>query len=208
MIAHLLKVDLLLWDPLKLRSEGSPRNTSGCGEDDRYRIYRSTQWARTDGACAQLWEMPFRPSKIAGRQFEVLHPFRVFFARLNLVPREEGPDFAPTKLSTAREETYQRIQSRTSDLKDFLLKAKEELSLLYDRWNVLVPIGFLSPEILSYIFQFVAADDTSLCLRSVTHVCRHWRRVALGDPRLWTTIDFQNIAYKRNVEYATAVSAP
>ncbi|KZT22695.1 hypothetical protein NEOLEDRAFT_1097426, partial [Neolentinus lepideus HHB14362 ss-1] len=43
----------------------------------------------------------------------------------------------------------------------------------------------LPPEILGEIFRAFRSEDYSYCLLSLTHVCRHWRAVATGDPRLW-----------------------
>ena len=73
-------------------------------------------------------------------------------------------------------------------------------------------IGKLPPEILSCIFSFHALNQPNssdliydpddpfpsspsptrvgLGWIAVTHVCRHWRQVALSDPNLWRTISF------------------
>jgi hypothetical protein len=67
------------------------------------------------------------------------------------------------------------------------------LSLLARR-NALVPIFILPPELLSRIFHFHALEEPSwsgletLGWIRATHVCRHWRRVALDDSTLWATI--------------------
>ena len=64
------------------------------------------------------------------------------------------------------------------------------------RHNTLSIIARLPPEVLSTIFRCLAI---AFCLRpghssigwiKVTHVCTHWRRVALECPDLWTTIPF------------------
>lgn len=60
--------------------------------------------------------------------------------------------------------------------------------------NALAPISFLPPEVLAQVFHFLWLEDPprfeehySGCIRA-THVCRLWRRVALGDSLLWTRI--------------------
>ncbi|TFY71370.1 hypothetical protein EVG20_g1630 [Dentipellis fragilis] len=79
------------------------------------------------------------------------------------------------------------------------------------RRNSLLPIARLHPEVLAHIFSFLAADETEIPRNRglryqygqsmaasqenslydkqgwirVTHVCRHWRHVALDHPGLW-----------------------
>ena len=64
-------------------------------------------------------------------------------------------------------------------------------SLLLRR-NTLAPISALPPELLSRIFHFHAQDERlygqPLGWIWVTHVCQHWRQVALNDSSLWATI--------------------
>jgi hypothetical protein len=83
---------------------------------------------------------------------------------------------------------------------------------LRTRRNNFSLIGRLPPEILSCIFSFHAINQPTprdpiynpddpfpsssgpirlgLGWITVTHVCRHWRQVALSDPNLWRTITF------------------
>ncbi|KAI0315895.1 hypothetical protein OF83DRAFT_1173403 [Amylostereum chailletii] len=81
------------------------------------------------------------------------------------------------------------------------------------RQNALSPVGSLPPEILAavfqlYVSQFRFAEATEAISRrstaprkmlhnshiawvaSLTHVCRHWRSVALNCRTLWQTVDF------------------
>ncbi|KAJ7606184.1 hypothetical protein DFH06DRAFT_1348269 [Mycena polygramma] len=54
---------------------------------------------------------------------------------------------------------------------------------------------YLPTELLAEIFQFACVTSSSSrpsTLKSLSHVCRVWRRVALGEPRLWTEIDYQH----------------
>jgi hypothetical protein len=60
--------------------------------------------------------------------------------------------------------------------------------------NTLAPVSVLPPEVLARIFHLVALAESSrskmgsLRWISVTHVCRHWRQVALDDSSLWARI--------------------
>lgn len=61
------------------------------------------------------------------------------------------------------------------------------------RMNSSLPISRLPPEILGYIFLQVAQwaprhAASYEWVRRITHVCRDWRELALGTPRLWTEI--------------------
>ncbi|KAI0263251.1 hypothetical protein BC834DRAFT_785328, partial [Gloeopeniophorella convolvens] len=62
------------------------------------------------------------------------------------------------------------------------------------RRDALVPIYTLPPELLARIFHFHALshppliDGRSLGWIVDTHVCQHWRQVALGDGSLWSDI--------------------
>src|SRR6266849_7559884 len=65
---------------------------------------------------------------------------------------------------------------------------------LLTRRNVLVPISLLPPDILARVFHLLVFEKLPLAgIRNldwirVTHVCRHWRQVALDDLSLWTEI--------------------
>ncbi|KAI0280970.1 hypothetical protein BC826DRAFT_1180605 [Russula brevipes] len=60
--------------------------------------------------------------------------------------------------------------------------------------NTLAPVSVLPAEVLAHIFHLVALADSSrprmgsLKWIGVTHVCRHWRQVALNDSSLWARI--------------------
>lgn len=64
------------------------------------------------------------------------------------------------------------------------------------RLNALLPIARLPPEILGEIFSFYLLATKAIDSWSsqdyrwlvVTHVCHHWREVALNTPGLWTVI--------------------
>ena len=62
------------------------------------------------------------------------------------------------------------------------------------RRNALMPISLLPPEILARVFHLLVLKETpfsgtrKLGWIKVTHVCRHWRQVALDDSSLWARI--------------------
>ena len=71
---------------------------------------------------------------------------------------------------------------------------KQFLRSLFTCRNTLVPISVLPPEILARVFHFLALGGgpfggrRNLGWISVTHVCRHWRQVALDNSSLWANI--------------------
>ncbi|TFK66226.1 hypothetical protein BDN72DRAFT_844651 [Pluteus cervinus] len=80
------------------------------------------------------------------------------------------------------------------------------LSLKAQR-NQLAPISRLSPDVLLYVFQHVQHSSVFSHVRpsrgrarspsqlsrtkAITHICSTWRTLALGDPSLWTTLEFE-----------------
>ncbi|KAJ3769968.1 hypothetical protein FB446DRAFT_187824 [Lentinula raphanica] len=52
-------------------------------------------------------------------------------------------------------------------------------------------VGMLPNELLSAIFHYMVEEDAVLNIK-VSQVCRHWRRVALEDPTLWSTLVLSN----------------
>ena len=65
---------------------------------------------------------------------------------------------------------------------------------LLSRRNSLAPISTLPPELLARIFRFFILEDLGRFgvpmefWFKATHVCRHWRQVALDDSSLWARI--------------------
>jgi len=65
---------------------------------------------------------------------------------------------------------------------------------LLSRRSTLAPISTLPPELLARIFRFLNLEDQARFGVPVkfwfkaTHVCRHWRQVALGDSSLWARV--------------------
>jgi hypothetical protein len=74
----------------------------------------------------------------------------------------------------------------------------ESMRALRSRRNSLAPISCLPNEVLATVFKHLAeeksfqsypgANHSPPCVR-VTHVCRHWRQVALEYPSLWAFVD-------------------
>ena len=71
---------------------------------------------------------------------------------------------------------------------------RQFLRSLFTRRNALMPISLLPPEILAHVFHLLVLEDPPFSRRrnlgwiTVTHVCRHWRQVALDDTSLWARI--------------------
>jgi hypothetical protein len=72
--------------------------------------------------------------------------------------------------------------------------ARQFVRSLLTRRNALVPVSLLPPEILSRVFHLLkeavprSHGGRKLGWIRVTHVCRHWRQVALNDSSLWARI--------------------
>ena len=79
-------------------------------------------------------------------------------------------------------------------------KMEEVVRALKARRNRLAAISRLPVEVLSEIFAWRATTLTSGSkqlewIKEVTHISRHWRAVAIGCPRLWTSIVFSRPAW-------------
>lgn len=92
-------------------------------------------------------------------------------------------------MEKARQELEVGIQEHTHVILD-----------MKHRLNQLVTIARLPPELLTEVFLHFAAVDSTHNERigrpykwiRITHVCHHWREVALASPRLWSTIFVTN----------------
>ncbi|TFY70846.1 hypothetical protein EVG20_g2148 [Dentipellis fragilis] len=102
--------------------------------------------------------------------------------------------------SDAAAREVQRLTDENKDLAARMLANNTRL-------NALAPISYLPPELLVLIFTLISPSRRSDLKHfrahpyeasrthqawvdwiHVTHVCGHWRRVAVGDPSLWTVI--------------------
>src|SRR6266849_1363692 len=65
---------------------------------------------------------------------------------------------------------------------------------LLTRRNAIVPISLLPPELLARVFHLLVVKEPPFAKRRnlgwirATHVCQHWRQVALDDSSLWARI--------------------
>lgn len=65
---------------------------------------------------------------------------------------------------------------------------------LRSQCNALAPISPLPPEVLALVFRFLSFEDPPFSIIHdlgwirATHVCRHWRQVALDNSSLWARI--------------------
>ena len=66
--------------------------------------------------------------------------------------------------------------------------------LLLSTRNTLAPISLLPPEVLTLVFHFISLEEPPYSVKRnvgwirATHVCRHWRQVALDNSSLWARI--------------------
>ncbi|KAF8056982.1 hypothetical protein FPV67DRAFT_1529699 [Lyophyllum atratum] len=72
------------------------------------------------------------------------------------------------------------------------IRIQEEIRPWNRYHNELSLVSRLPPELLAAVFKYNVGMDvpSNLDWIRVSHVCSHWRRVALACPRLWTTIPF------------------
>ncbi|KAI0063919.1 hypothetical protein BV25DRAFT_1914971 [Artomyces pyxidatus] len=82
-------------------------------------------------------------------------------------------------------DVYERIDTE-------LAAMLNALSLSKSRRNAIAPVSRLSPEILPLIFELHALEaplrKDHLGWIEVTHVCRHWRSIAIDTAALWRNI--------------------
>ncbi|KAH9857714.1 hypothetical protein C2E23DRAFT_881283 [Lenzites betulinus] len=92
----------------------------------------------------------------------------------NLLPQED-----------VREVVRREVGIRRSTIKNL----HEQIAELQTIHNLVAPVNNLPPELLSMTFAYVEAGSTgNKDLITITHVCRHWRDIALQAPVLWTRI--------------------
>ena len=107
-------------------------------------------------------------------------------SRINLYPPESG-FYDPSARVAAISTVDKGIDA-----------AQEFLRSLFTCRNTLVPISVLPPEILARVFHVLVLEDPPFTENfngrgylgwiKATHVCQHWRQVALDDLSLWTKI--------------------
>ncbi|KAN0139633.1 hypothetical protein V8E53_002295 [Lactarius tabidus] len=109
--------------------------------------------------------------------------------------------------SQADSREYQR-QAIDAKIKCF----EESIPELRYRGNALAPISSLPIEVIEGIFSYLRVPlspftpgekpekrDPLAWLR-VTHVCHHWREIALNQPLFWSHVNFANVSWAGAVE--------
>ncbi|KAK7019148.1 hypothetical protein VNI00_018180 [Paramarasmius palmivorus] len=96
------------------------------------------------------------------------------------------------------------IEEQLQLLDEKIAQTKENLRNLHFQRNSLLPICRLPNEILGLILTFCASDvrrHRTHCSQMSwlwpTHVCQHWRTIALGCPAMWDTPDFSKPSLAR-----------
>lgn len=89
------------------------------------------------------------------------------------------------------------VDSARHQIDQEIVKLNDSVRALKSRRNALAPISRLPPEMLSKIFTFCAsigqtdyASCNTLSWIKVSHICHHWRAVALECPSLWSCLVF------------------
>ncbi|KAI9430730.1 hypothetical protein F5148DRAFT_191660 [Russula earlei] len=91
-------------------------------------------------------------------------------------------------------QTPKALSAALSTLDNEIDAARRLTHTLLTRRNTLAPISVLPSELLARIFHFHSLgmapwpSPVSLGWITVTHVCKHWRQVALDDSTLWARI--------------------
>ncbi|KAJ3545840.1 hypothetical protein NMY22_g2286 [Coprinellus aureogranulatus] len=83
--------------------------------------------------------------------------------------------------------------THSKKLSDRIYVLEHEVAAVKACQNATVPINRLPPEILSQVFLDVRGKEARVEAASwvtVTHVCRHWRDIALRFTNLWTHLAF------------------
>jgi hypothetical protein len=138
-----------------------------------------------------------------------------------VAPTSSFPDLFHTHLPSLSEASL--IQSTLTNARSDIVLIDNVISMLSHRretlheyiWDhaaILSPIRRLPPEILGEIFKYClpaynerAANADIRATMLPSHVCGHWRRVAIATPMLWSMINMN--AYEENVESITELVA-
>lgn len=88
------------------------------------------------------------------------------------------------------EALLEALDSKLNELTEQRYRLSRRIcALKRGRNNVAAPIHRLPPEIMTEIFMIASEWGVHFVnLLKVTHVCAHWRNLALHTPRLWTTV--------------------
>ncbi|KAN0132878.1 hypothetical protein V8E53_009243, partial [Lactarius tabidus] len=81
-----------------------------------------------------------------------------------------------------------------------IISLEESIRALRARRNTLSPISSLPPEIFAAIFSLLCPPspdrnpDRHIARLRVSHVCHHWREIALNHSSLWSYVDFTDLS--------------
>jgi hypothetical protein len=96
-----------------------------------------------------------------------------------------------------------------------IISLERSIRALRLRRNALSPISSLPPEVFAAIFSLLCPlspdrnPDRHLARLRVSHVCHHWREIALNHPLLWSYVDFTDLGLAGATEILDrAKSAP
>ncbi|KAJ6607511.1 hypothetical protein B0H10DRAFT_551566 [Mycena sp. CBHHK59/15] len=115
-------------------------------------------------------------SPISSPDLDPLMTVTTFTRRHELRPHPEITAFSSAKL----------VESAQRQIDQEISKFQDSVRALQSRRNALSPVSRLPPEMLSRIFLFCSDSDSLKWIKEVSHICRHWRSVALGCPNLWS----------------------
>ncbi|KAF7302301.1 F-box domain-containing protein [Mycena indigotica] len=107
-------------------------------------------------------------------------------------PKRPDPPLERTTILRLREEaeqtskTIDKLKTQLTHLEDRLERIIDDLS------SIVYPVNTLPTEILCRIFAAAVSLSphfaANRALIRITAVCRHWRAIAIADPRLWTQV--------------------
>ncbi|KAF8189677.1 hypothetical protein BJ912DRAFT_878727 [Pholiota molesta] len=110
-----------------------------------------------------------------------------------------------TNGSISVKETLERIDDIIKQQQDSCNKLQTCILAMKLQRNGLLPISRLPPEIMCYIFTLGQLPDRELYFGeprrdrldwiNFTHVCRHWRDIALNSPTLWVDLPVGNFRW-------------
>lgn len=118
-------------------------------------------------------------------------PHQTSHSRLSVTYRSASEQVVSRYTTADARRAYKKLQDDIAGLD------KAQIIDRLHQFNTLVPIAVLPPEILTEVFKHWMADarawlsgsespigPSNMWIR-ISHVCHHWREVALNAPRLW-----------------------
>ncbi|KAF8956240.1 hypothetical protein BDZ97DRAFT_201055 [Flammula alnicola] len=101
----------------------------------------------------------------------------------------------------------------TSRLRGFFSNHAPRASAMFRRRSsttrTAATVHTLPDELLLHIFSTIANDPTTnpVTISIITHVCTHWRQIAIADGSLWTRIILTFPVYPRHISFVVACLA-